>query len=535
MISRREFIKAGVLAGAGMMASCAQSRRTSEVKLREEDEGGSLRKFVERLSMPAVSRPNRGDRLEMVMTETRQVLHRDLGQTVVWGYNGSYPGPTIEVQRNEPVTVRWLNRLPASHRLHVDHCLHGPHAYRDGRAHPQPQAVVHLHGAHVSPESDGYPEATLLPGQSATYEYPNAQNGSALWYHDHALGITRLNVYMGLAGLYVIRNGSEPALNLPHGPFEVPLLIQDRSFEPDGSLHYPEHWEEEFFGATNLVNGQVWPYLEVRPRKYRLRIVNGSNSRTYTLAFDSGQPFYQIGTDGGFLPEPVELKEITLTAAERADVIVDFSRRTGEVHLVNSAPAPFPGTAGEGVVREVMQFRVRGSTGDDSVLPSRLEALPRLREDAAAKFRQFNLEMVDENPKCTEPGFRWLINRLGWDDITEYPELGSTEVWSFFNLSPDVHPIHLHLVQFQILDRQKLQPDPAQPGSFLPLTLPGTQPGAPEPNEAGWKDTFRSMPGEVTRIIARFADFVGKYPYHCHILEHEDHEMMRQFQVVKPK
>ena len=182
-----------------------------------------------------------------------------------------------------------------------------------------------------------------------------------------------------------------------------------------------------------------------------------------------------------------------------------------------------------------MQFRIRGSTGDDSVLPSRLEALPRLREDAAAKFRQFNLEMVDENPKCTEPGFRWLINRLGWDDITEYPELGSTEVWSFFNLSPDVHPIHLHLVQFQILDRQKLQPDPAQPGSFLALTLPGTQRGAPEPNEAGWKDTFRSMPGEVTRIIARFADFVGKYPYHCHILEHEDHEMMRQFQVVKPK
>ena len=518
-----------------MIASCAQSRGLLQVERREDDEGGSLRKFSEPLTIPAVLRPARGEPLEMIMSENRQVLHRDLGRTAIWGYNGSYPGPTIEVTRNQPVMVRWENRLPATHRLHVDHCLHGPHAYGDRGDHPAPRAVVHLHGAHVAPESDGYPEATLLPGQSATYEYPNAQNGSALWYHDHALGITRLNVYMGLAGLYVIRNGSEPALNLPRGPYEVPLLIQDRSFEPDGSLHYPEHWEEEFFGAANLVNGQVWPYLEVRPRKYRLRIVNGSNSRTYTLAFDSGQPFYQIGTDGGFLPEPVELKEITLTAAERADVIVDFSRRTGEVHLVNSAPAPFPGTAGEGVVRDVMQFRVRGSTGDDSVLPSRLEALPRLREDAAAKFRQFNLEMVDENPKCTEPGFRWLINRLGWDDITEYPELGSTEVWSFFNLSPDVHPIHLHLVQFQILDRQKLQPDPAQPGSFLPLTLPGTRPGAPEPNEAGWKDTFRSMPGEVTRIIARFADFVGKYPYHCHILEHEDHEMMRQFQVVKPK
>jgi spore coat protein A len=503
--------------------------------LREQDEGGSLRKFVEPLAIPAVVRPLRGEPLEMVMAETRQVLHRDLGQTVVWGYEGSYPGPTIEVQRNEPVKVRWLNRLPASHRLHVDQCLHGPHAYRDEPAHPQPRAVVHLHGGHVSPESDGYPEATLLPGQSVTYEYLNKQNASTLWYHDHALGITRLNVYMGLAGLYVIRETAEPALNLPRGAFEVPLVIQDRSFEPDGSLGYPESWEEEFFGATILVNGRVWPYLEVSPRKYRFRMLNGSNSRTYTLALDSGQSFYQIGSDGGLLPEPVDVRQLTLTAGERADVIVDFSKRTGDVHLVNSAPAPFPGTSGEGVIREVMQFRVRGSAGDDSSLPARLQTLPRLREAEAVKVRPFHLDMVDENPKCTEPGFRWLINGLGWDDITEYPELDATEVWSFFNLSPDVHPIHLHLVQFQILDHQKLQPDPARPGFFLPMVLSGTQPVSPEPNEAGWKDTFRSMPGEVTRIIARFTDFVGKYPYHCHILEHEDHEMMRQFEVVKPK
>jgi spore coat protein A len=307
-------------------------------------------------------------------------------------------------------------------------------------------------------------------------------------------------------------------------------VIQDRSFEPDGSLGYPESWEEEFFGATILVNGRVWPYLEVSPRKYRFRMLNGSNSRTYTLALDSGQSFYQIGTDGGFFSEPVELRQLTLTAGERADVIVDFSKRTGEVHLINSAPAPFPGTSGEGVIREVMQFRVRGSAGDDSSLPVGLAALPRLRETAAVKFRPFHLDMVDESPKCTEPGFRWLINGLSWDDITEYPELGAT-----VNLSPDVHPIHLHLVQFQILDHQKLRPDPARPGFFLPTALTGTQPVAPEPNEAGWKDTFRSMPGEVTRIIARFTDFVGKYPYHCHILEHEDHEMMRQFEVVKPK
>ena len=534
-ITRRELIKSGVLAAAGMMGSCARGRWPFEVEERGKDEGGSLSKFVQPLTIPEVLRPNPGGTLEMVMGETRQLLHQDLGPTPVWGYNGGYAGPTIEVQRNQPVRVRWLNRLPASHRLNVDPCLHGPHAYRDGRSHPQPRAVVHLHGAQVAPASDGYPEATLLPGEAATYEYPNAQRAATLWYHDHALGITRLNVYMGLAGLYLIREGSEAKLNLPRGPFEVPLLIQDRSFATDGSLSYPERWEEEFFGAAILVNGQVWPYLEVRPRKYRLRIVNGSNARTYMLALDSGQSFYQIGTDGGLLPEPVEVNRLTLTAGERADVIVDFAKRAGEVHLLNSAPAPFPGTADKGVIREIMQFRVRGPAGDDSGLPSRFEALPRLRPESAVTFRQFALDMVDENPKCTEPGFRWLINGLGWDAITEYPELGTAEVWSFFNLSPDVHPIHLHLVHFQILDHQQLMPDPKREQFFLLETVPGSKPAPPAPNEAGWKDTFRSMPGTVTRIIAKFDGFTGKYPYHCHILEHEDHEMMRQFQVVEPR
>jgi spore coat protein A len=338
---------------------------------------------------------------------------------------------------------------------------------------------------------------------------------------------------MGLAGFYLIRDPAESELNLPRGRYEIPLVIQDRSFDDDSSLEYPESWEEEFFGHVILVNGKVWPYLDVEARKYRFRILNGSNSRTYRLALDSGQAFYQIGTDGGLLEQPVEVKQITLTAGERADVIVDFSKRRGEVHLVNSAPAPFPGDPEKGVVREVMQFRVTGSTGDDDPLPSSLAQIFRLREETAVNFRRFHLDMVEEKPKCTEPGFRWLINGMGWDDITEYPELGTTEVWSFFNLSPDVHPIHLHLVQFQILDHQRLLPDPKRDNFFLPETASGSKPAPPELNEAGWKDTFRSMPGEVTRIIAKFDTFTGKYPYHCHILEHEDHEMMRQFEVIR--
>jgi spore coat protein A len=531
MISRRNLLKMGAAAGAGLIVSCGETLRSPHVTV--PDEGQSLQRFVDPLALPKTLRGSSAAALEIVMSEFRQQLHRDLGSTLVWGYDGVYPGPTIEAQRNEPIKVSWVNRLPSRHRLEVDSCLHGPHGYDDKQSHPRPRAVVHLHGGHVPPEVDGYPEATLLPGQAVSYAYPNLQNSSTLWYHDHALGITRLNVYMGLAGMYLIRDSLEAKLNLPHGPHEIPLVIQDRSFNKDGSLRYPDEWEEEFFGAAVLVNGKVWPYLNVQPRKYRFRILNGSNSRTYTLALDSGQALYQIGTDGGLLEEPVEVNELILTAGERADVIVDFSKRKGEVHLVNSAPAPFPGPPGEGVIREVMQFRVGASTGDDSSLPAKLAQVSRLRENTAINFRKFNLEMVDENPKCTEPGFRWLINRMGWDDITEYPELGSTEVWSFFNLSPDVHPIHLHLVQFQILDRQRLLPDPKRDRFFLPETVPGSKPAAPEPNEAGWKDTFRSLPGDVTRIIAKFDSFTGKYPYHCHILEHEDHEMMRQFEVIR--
>lgn len=531
MISRRAFLKTGALTGAGLMASCAESlwspHRTAL------DEGQSLQRFVDVLPIPKTIRGTSAAAVEIVMSEFWQQLHRDLESTVVWGYDGTFPGPTIDARRNEPITVRWVNRLPLRHRLEVDSCLHGPHDYDDKQSHPRPRAVVHLHGGHVPPESDGYPEATLLPGQGVTYAYPNLQNPTTLWYHDHALGITRLNVYMGLAGLYLIRDPSEAKLNLPQGPHEIPLVIQDRSFNKDGSLRYPDEWQEEFFGAAVLVNGKVWPYLDVQPRKYRFRILNGSNSRTYTLALDSGQPLYQIGTDGGLLEEPFDVNQLTLTAGERADVVIDFSKRNGEVQLVNSAPAPFPGPPGQGVIREIMQFRVGTSTGDDSSLPARLAQVSRLRENTAVNFRKFNLEMVDENPKCTEPGFRWLINRLGWDDITEYPELGSTEVWSFFNLSPDVHPIHLHLVHFQILDHQQLLPDPKRDRFFLPETVPDSKPAPPEPNEAGWKDTFTSMPGRVTRIIAKFDSFTGKYPYHCHILEHEDHEMMRQFEVIR--
>jgi hypothetical protein len=271
------------------------------------------------------------------------------------------------------------------------------------------------------------------------------------------------------------------------------------------------------------VNGKVWPYLDVDRGKYRFRLLNGSNSRTYTLALSTGDTFFQIGTDDGLLPEPVPVDEVTITPGERADVVIDFEPYSPgtEVILENSAPAPFPGEPGVGVIPEVMKFVVQSSSGHVDPLPPTLRELEVLDENDAVQFRDFTLQRSAD--PCT--GVIWLINGLHWDDITEYPRFDTIEVWSFINRSSMVHPMHMHLVHFQVLDRQDFI---VVDGEVIPIgeRMP------PEPNEAGPKDTVAAYPDQITRVIARFDGWLGKYPYHCHIIEHEDHEMMRQFEVV---
>lgn len=514
MFTRRQFLQTSLVAAFG-----AYLPRSAPGQC-------SLERFVDALPIPPVLSPQRGvhagiSYYEIPMQEFRQVLHRDLPPTTVWGYRGCYPGPTIEARTHEHVRVRWINdlrdtdgRYRPDHHLPVDTCLHGTREWGNAA-----RTVVHLHGAHVAPSSDGFPEDTLLPGQAAVFDYPNRQQAATLWYHDHALGITRLNMYMGLAGFYLLRGAYERTLNLPLGEYEIPLLIQDRTFNPDGSLYYPEQWQPQFLGECILVNGKVWPFLTVRPRKYRFRLLNGSNTRSYALALDSGQPFYQIGTDGGFLPEPVELSTLILAPAERADVIVDFSRRSGEVMLVNTAIAP----TNAGALGDVLQFRVSRASDDDSNLPARLRPIHYLKEQEAFCVREMELNRVPDG--CVSAGFKVLINNREWQELTDFPQLGSTEIWSFINLTAGVHPMHLHLVQAQILDRQSFVLVDGQ-------VVPVGQRRPPPPNEAGWKDTVRVNGFEIVRVIAHFSGFTGRYPVHCHILEHEDHEMMRQFEVV---
>ena len=492
-----------------------------------------LTPFVDALPRPAIAQPVAGvpggaAHYQIAMREVSQQLHRDLPPTRVWGYAGSYPGPTIEARRGLQVTATWVNdlreletgALRTMHALHVDTCLHGPD--HTGSA---PVTVVHLHGGRVPSDSDGYPEFTFGPGESSTlYTYPNQQQAATLWYHDHALGITRLNVMMGLAGFYLLRDDMEDALNIPRGEFEIAMAIQDRTFDADGSLDYHHEWMEHFFGDTVLVNGKVWPFLEVKQGKYRFRLLNGSNSRVYTLALSNGATFWQIGSDTGLLPAPVAMTALTFSPGERADVVMDFSGYAAgtEIILTNSAVAPFPSGPPESVIPNVMKFVVVGEAGDTDALPAALAPVQRIPESEAVMQRDLVLRKIPD-PVCG--GDMWAINDLMWDDITEFPRLGTTEVWAWINRSGIVHPMHMHLEPLQLLDRQAFE---IVGGEVVPVG-PRIPPTA---GEAGWKDTVQANPGEITRVILRFECFTGLFPYHCHILEHEDHEMMRQLNVL---
>ena len=335
-----------------------------------------LEKYADAMPVPPIAIPTTGTiggtaTYDIDIVQVDQQLHRDLPPTTVWTYDGVFPGPTIVARENFPVTVNFHNELRdefgvyrTDHLLDVDLCPHG--------AEDLPKVVTHLHGGHVPAESDGYPDDAVLPGNSFTYTYPNInQESSLIWYHDHALGITRLNVYAGLAGGYIVRDSNEDSLALPTGEYEVPLIIQDRTLHTDGSLSYPNSLQESFFGEQMLVNGMVWPYSEVKRAKYRFRVLNGCNARTLTLSLSNGQSFDVISSEGGFLEAPLPRTTITLAAAERADLLIDFSALAPatEVFLTNSAPAPFPNGSPENDLPEVMKFVVTADTGPTPPTP----------------------------------------------------------------------------------------------------------------------------------------------------------------------
>lgn len=508
--------------------------------------------FVDVLPIPKVLKPKQRTKgvtyYEVKMEEFLHQFHSELPATKVWGYEAQLPGPTIEAEQGECVHVKWINNLPDEHFLPIDNSIHGA-----GSDMPQVRTVVHLHGAEVEPDSDGHPEAWYTRDYEKCgprfahkiYKYPNTQRPTTLWYHDHALGITRLNVYAGLAGMYIIRNEEERALNLPSGRYEIPLVIQDKTFNDDGSLFYPTTVNVPdpppdfpnpsitpgFTGDTIVVNGKAWPYLEVEQRKYRFRILNGSNQRFYRLSLNSGQQFIQIGSDGGLLQRPVRLDEIVIAPAERKDVVIDFSNQPVGTNIVmtNTARIPFdfgappdPNTTGL-----VMQFRVIERNGDDtSNVPQFLSTIKRYNECDASRIRDISFDVTTD--KFNRLLFL-LSNHEYMDGITENPIMGDLEIWRLINPGLGYHPIHVHQIQFQILDRTPFDVDVYNLTGQLLFT---GEPELPPADERGWKDTVQSPPGFVTRIAMRFGPYTGRYVYHCHILEHEDHDMMRPLEVV---
>ena len=424
---------------------------------------------------------------------------------------------TLDTRSGVGQLVEWVNALPGRHFLPIDHSLHGAE-----KGLPEARGVVHLHGGRTPAESDGYPEDWYAPGKSRTYYYPNQQDAALLWYHDHAMGINRLNIYAGLFGLYIIRDRSEELLNLPSGEFEIPLVIMDRDLRVDGQLSYPvspnpeRPWVPEAFGEAQLVNGKLYPFHEVQPRRYRLRILNAANGRFYRLSFSGKLQFHQIGSDQGLLSSPVQLKYVQLAPGERADLIVDFSSARGSHIQLESDPFV------------LMQFRVGSQPGDDpSSLPASLRTVTRLAEKSAILTRRLTL---DENLNMVAESMGMLLNKTPWHaPITEKPALHSTEIWEFVNLTDDVHPIHLHMVRFQVLDRCRFDAFDYTNNNTLRYV---SEPMPPDANEMGWKDTVRVNAKTVTRILVPFVGYAGRYVWHCHILEHEDNEMMRPYEIV---
>ena len=530
----------------------AQGRSGSTPLVQSPRTPPALQRFIDPLPIPPRIQPHgRSAGVELYsvhMREFRKRLHSQLPATRLWGYEAQYPGPIFEARRGQPIAVEWINDLPAQHLFAVD-----PHIHGAMPPSPEVRTVPHLHGARTSSASDGLPEKWFTPGKSVVYHYPNDQQAAPLWYHDHALGITRLNMYAGLSGLYFLRDERELSMNLPSGDFEIPLVLQDRDLDEEGQLVYQPTfddakplpagvWGSEFFGGVPVVNGAIYPLLEVEPCRYRLRLLNSSNSRFYDLYLNLAKgpteipapiDFLQIGSDGGLLGEPVSLQRLLLAPAERADLIVDFSALQGKtVTLANRAPAPYPGWSQLKMhyppLYELLQIRVtrpHSARGKSFSLPGKID-LPRYDPATAVVTRDFVLS-ERMNPQGRSLGM--YINGKGYGDpVTELPKIGSLEKWRFINTTDDTHPMHLHLVQFQILERQGFDR-----GDFLrgQLTLVGS-PRPPAPQEAGWKDTATVNPQDVLTILVRFEGDTGRYVFHCHMAEHEDNDMMRPYEVV---
>lgn len=491
MVSRRRFLALGAVAGAAavpvpLRSSGAPAGATVEPRAVHEGHAGhgvaadttagssaAAEPFSVPMPIPETLKPVRStwDTDHYVLSAAPAITELIPGlSTPVLAYGGSYVGPTIRARIGRKVVVTHVNRLGMP-------------------------TALHLHGGHTPAASDGHPMDVVEPAGSRRYTYPNRQPGATLWYHDHAHHMESEHVYRGLHGFYLLEGRDEKALRLPSGAYDIPIMLTDARIDADGTLVYTAN---DFSGrSTILVNGRPQPYLRVAARKYRLRLLDAANLRFFKLALGPGDEMTQIATDGGLLPAPTPVTEIPLSPGERAEVVVDFSQYPvgSQVFLTDGG-------------RQLLRFDVDRPARDNGPLPKRLRALPPLPPATATRDVALGINFAIG---------AFAINNKAFDParVDTVIRRGTTEIWTLTNTDAQAgipHNLHLHLVQFRILDRN----------------------GAPpQPGEAGLKDTVTVAVGETVRIQATFADYLGRFVYHCHMLDHSALGMMAQMEIVE--
>jgi len=574
--TRRNFLKYGVRASAVLALPWTARQVFAAGPARRR-----LTKYIQPLPLPGagivVATPSGANQYAFAQTEIARQLHPDLPPTPLWAYDdgsglagqaGSF-GMAVVAQSGTPLDVSYSNNLPETY----------PHWIPvDTRLTPlgnQVRLMTHLHGAFVAADSDGNP--VIRPhgfgrGQTQTVHYTNQlpeNPASLLWFHDHGLGATRLNVFAGLAGAYILRDefdtGNEPnPIGIPGGAYEIPLVIQDRQFNEHGRFFYPTSdiegvtWIGEYFGDVMLVNGKVWPFLNVEPRLYRFRFLNGCNARILNLNIGGRDDddreererdrlhLWQIGAEGGMWDIPVRVKHLVLAPGERADVIVNFTNFAGQTLMLKNDKLHMPVSNPAPQLPQVMQIRV-GTTvsqpGPSSIPPSLLGGrAANLGNPVATRYITLNEFDPEEAP--------WFLNlnavRFGREPITETPTVGTIEDWVYINVTGDTHPMHSHLVNFQVIGRTPFDAEDYEeaygrrhgvPGGIDPTPFATGPMLPPDPTERGFKETVKANPGQFTTIRAKYDLPAGvtapqTYVYHCHIIEHEDNDMMRPFTVI---
>jgi spore coat protein A, manganese oxidase len=507
-LSRRDMLKIGLFSSAALMLPAERIAR-AQLALDNRIPAGELPEpFTLPFRIPPVLTPDYATADTAYYTLTQQqvqlpILGPGKPATTIWGYNGYTPGPTIMNQQGQKAVVRQINSLPKVHpdlRYNV-------------------WTSTHLHGSCSLPQYDGYASDITNPGQYKDYHYPNVQDARTLWYHDHGVHITAPNAYMGLAAQYILHDPVEQALPIPHGAYDVPFILKDAMFQENGDLIYEDNNESGVYGDVILVNGVPWPLMKVEPRKYRFRMLNASISRSYDLALDSGEPLTVIATDGGLMPHPQPVSNFRIGMAERYEVVIDFAKyKPGQrVVLKNLRP---PNNLDYDTTQVVCAFEVGSaiSSSANNEIPQDLNPNMRtmgLTEADAVRTRTFEFKRQSGH---------WTINGKTWEDVVnsdyEYvaanPGFEDVEIWELQNPHGGwFHPVHIHLVDFKVLDRS-IDGGPAQP---------------PMPHELGPKDVVYCGENESVRVIMRFENQRGRYMMHCHNLVHEDHDMMTQFQV----